>query len=392
MMNRRIKVLFLPRWFPNRYDPMPGLFIQRQAEALTGDCDVAVIYLHPDPHCREKSQVEFAEENQVRVIRIYYRVPENSTNGFSRFLNLWKYYKHGMKAIRSIRAFEPDLIHAHILTRPGVLALRAAGIFGCPYIISEHWSRYFPSNNTYSGTVRHMVTRHIIGKAAAVAAVSGTLKAAMEQWGLTHADFRVIPNVVDTLKFFPPEKSSRQEIKTFIHVSCFDDRAKNISGFLRAVKALSDIRSDFRCILAGEGPDWHDMKDYAGYLRIPDDRITFSGLMAGDRLTELYQQAAFSVLSSRYETFGTVIVESLACGTPVLSTAVGIAPELIKEMNGMIVPGDDDGAMIEALGRMLDKSAQFDRAAIAQNLASRFDPDTVGTMILDMYRDILGKH
>ena len=64
-MSSKIKVLFLPRWYPHKHDPMPGLFIQRQAEALTSDCDVAVIYVHPDPNCPNKIEVDFCEEKSV---------------------------------------------------------------------------------------------------------------------------------------------------------------------------------------------------------------------------------------------------------------------------------------------------------------------------------------
>ena len=45
-VNNRLKVLNLVRWYPNRYDPMPGLFIQRHAEAEANCCDAGVVYTH----------------------------------------------------------------------------------------------------------------------------------------------------------------------------------------------------------------------------------------------------------------------------------------------------------------------------------------------------------
>ena len=52
---------------------MPGLFIQRQAESLTSFCDVAVLYVQAEKDCPNKIEAEFAEENKVRVLRVYYQ-------------------------------------------------------------------------------------------------------------------------------------------------------------------------------------------------------------------------------------------------------------------------------------------------------------------------------
>ena len=77
-MERKIRVLFLPKWYPTPLDPMEGLFIRYQAEALTPFCDVAVISVHPDPECAGTFGVAFSEENEVRVLRVSYRPGEQS--------------------------------------------------------------------------------------------------------------------------------------------------------------------------------------------------------------------------------------------------------------------------------------------------------------------------
>ena len=69
-----MKVLFLARWYPNKYDSMYGLFIERHALAVSEYCDVKVIYVHPDELCREKYNYEFETNGKLKVLRIYYRV------------------------------------------------------------------------------------------------------------------------------------------------------------------------------------------------------------------------------------------------------------------------------------------------------------------------------
>ena len=388
-MDRKIRVLFLPKWYPNRYDPMPGLFIRRQAEAITPFCDVAVIYVHPDPDCPNNYEAEFSEENEVRVLRVYYKVNGQATSIFSKALNFWKFYRANLKAIYSIRQFEPDLVHAHILTRMALIGMKVSRSRHIPLVISEHWSRYYPENNSYQGFFRKLLTTFIVKKAGALIAVSDKLRDAMQQCNLKNEEFKVVPNVVDTEIFRVGPSLEEHPVKTMVHISCFEDKSKNISGFLRSIKELAGQRRDFRCLMVGEGPDWEEMKDYAGFLGIRDSEVFFTGVKADNELAGILAAADFSVVSSRYETFGTVLIESLACGVPVVSTSVGIAPEVINAGNGILVPPGDEMAMTEALGLMLDKSGDFNSNAISAGVSGKFSKDTVGNELVEIYRKVL---
>ena len=386
--NRKLRILFLPRWYPNRYDPMPGLFIQRQAEAITPNCDVAVIYVHPDPHCPNNLEVDFSEENEVRVLRVYFKVNERPST-FGKILALWNYYKASRKAFRSIREFKSDLVHAHILTRAGFVGWRIARSLRVPLVISEHWSRYFPENNTYQGWFRKFMTTIIVKTAAALVPVSEQLRQAMLQCGLQNKMTVVIPNVVDPVPFIVSSGEKKSDIKTMVHISCFDDRSKNISGFLRSVKDLTDLRQDFTCLMVGEGPDLAEMKEYAGFLRIPGSVLTFTGLKTGQEFAEILGNADFSVLSSKFETFGTVVIESLAYGVPVVATKVGIAGEVITDTNGMLVPPGDDGAMTTALNAMLNSCRDFDKLQIRNSISDTYSRKMVGESLVTLYKSLV---
>jgi glycosyltransferase involved in cell wall biosynthesis len=391
-MSDKIRVIFIPRWYPHRYDPMEGLFIQRQAEALVAFCDVAVIFVHPDPSCPNKVEVDFSEENGVRVMRVYRRISAGKEPLWKKIINLWGYYRAAMKAIRSIRKFNPDIIHAHILTRAGIVAWQASRELKIPFVISEHWSRYFPENFTYSGWLRKLVTARVVDQSGAVIPVSEKLREAMELCQLVHPATRVVANVVDTTLFTMKKEKKELPVVTFIHVSCFDDRSKNISGFLRSIKALSEITTGFHCVMIGNGPDWLDMKDYAAFLRIPQPVLQFTGLIEGENLADAFKNADFSVVSSNYETFGTVIVESLSCGTPVVSTRVGIAESIINADNGILTePGDDQG-MTNALLQMISSCRQYDPIKISSPVAGKFDKMNIGKQLADIYREVIQNH
>jgi glycosyltransferase involved in cell wall biosynthesis len=382
-LNKRLNILFLPRWYPHRYDPMPGLFIQRQAEALSSGCNVAVLYVHADEHAVTRYEIDSAEEKGVHVVRVYYREPKSPL--LSGFLKIFRFYRAHSLGFKILKSFKPDLIHVHVLTREGVIALAKKLLNGIPYVITEHWSRYLPASDSFHGGLRKIMTRHVVRSSAAMITVSETLKTAMLRFDLNNPNFFVVPNPVETNLFVAGVEPARRIIKRFIHISCFEDRPKNISGFLNAVKNLSEKRSDFECYLIGNGPEFDLWKNRACGLGLLGKTVYFTGLKEQKELVKEIQAADFLVLSSNYETFGTVVIECLSCGIPVVATNVGIVPEIINETNGIIVPAGDNNALESAINTMLDKFELYDPQVIRSTVLYRFNSETIAKQLLEIY-------
>jgi len=334
----------------------------------------------------EARQVDISDESGVRVFRIYYFPGSNAlTKAFRYGKTVWSGYK-----IVKEQAGRPDLVHAHILTRAGVMARLIRMFWGIPYVISEHWSRYLPEHNTYRGVARKMLTRWAVRQAAALIAVSGTLKEAMRAKGIRHDRFYVVPNVIDTNLFSPGAKTISGREKRVVHVSSFEDRSKNISGILRAVKELSLKRKDFTCHLVGDGPDRKCLEELASDLGILDRQVFFDGILEGEDLVQAYRNADFLVMFSRYETFQMVLVESLACGVPVLASSIPASRELVGDDRGRMVPPGDEAALAGGMEYMLDHHREFDAEKMRAYAVNHFSPAEVGKRIHDIYREILG--
>ena len=388
-MTEQIKVLFLPRWYPHRFDPMTGLFIQRQAEAVSAFCEVAVLYAHPVAGASNKFEIDISRGKNIHVIRVYYKVPEKKIPGITQILKHYMFFRAYILGFRMLRKFRPDLLHIHILTRHGILGWGYKLLTKTPYLISEHWSRYFRENGSYKGFFRKFLTRRVIKNSSVVIAVSGQLKKAMQSHGLHNDRYYIVPNVVDFEYFKPCEESTTAMNKQIIHVSCFEDKSKNISGFLKILKQLSVKRRDFECRFIGKGPDLEKMQSIAEDLGIKDVIAFFPGLKEGNELVQFMSKADFLVLSSHYETFGTVVVESLACGVPVVATNVGIVPEIVNDSNGMIVSDDDPEEMVRAVDEMLYRCRSYDKMMIRAQTFRRFNSATVGKQIVEIYQRIL---
>ncbi len=365
----RKHIVFLARWYPHRYDPMFGLFVQRHAEAAALYNDISVVYVHPD------NQNGIVDEtiNNVRTIRIYFKQSK------SKIINLLRFFKANNKALK--RLCKPDIIHVHILTRLGIIARWQKLVHGIPYIITEHWSRYLPGND-FSGFFRKWATKIVVKHASVVTTVTENLAKAMQNHGLKNPNYMVLPNVVDTNLFqIKPHENATPKI---IHISCFEDKSKNISGLLESLKILRDKGIAYQAVLVGDGMDYEAMKQKATFLHL-NDNVTFTGMLQGQELVDVLASGDFLVLSSNYENMPVVILEAFACGLPVVSTNVGGISEIVKESNGLLVPPHDAEKLANAMQKMLESYQNYDANTLRDSIIKKFSNEAVGKLLNSLY-------
>ena len=366
---------------------MPGLFIQRQAEALAEKHSVRVISVHADPDCKTTFEIQHSVENAVKICRIFYK-KDLRAPFVSKIVNLFRYVKAHHLGYQSLMPFSVDIVHGHILTREIFFAWYMSRKQRCPYVVSEHWSRYFAQNRTYRGVFRKWLTGFLTGRSSALILVSQSLKDAMKSCGLSHPATFIVPNVVDTSSFVVATSGRQSEKAVILHVSCFEDKSKNISGFLEAVAGLFRRRNDFRVVLAGEGPDLANLKIYAARLGLDPGRVEFAGLKQNTELVNLYQSGSFLVQSSRYETFGTVVIEALACGLPVVSTSTGIAATLINADTGILIQHSSVDEIVMAIEHMLNIYPTFEKQKLHESAALMFSGSVIRGQLEGIYREI----
>jgi teichuronic acid biosynthesis glycosyltransferase TuaC len=97
------------------------------------------------------------------------------------------------------------------------------------------------------------------------------------------------------------------------------------------------------------------------------------------------------VLPSRRESFGAVLIEAMACGTPVVATRCGGPEEVVTPDVGRLVPPNDSAALTAALAEVLDHPDVYDRATLRRSALQRFGVRTVGARLADQYAAALGQ-
>ena len=372
----RKHIIFLTRWYPNRYDPMFGLFVQRHAEAAALFNDISVIYAHYDDSISEKYEVCEETINGIDTVKIYFKRHKSKIISFIRYFRACQL---GFKRLR-----KPDIIHVNILTRCGVVALWRKITRGTPYIITEHWSRYLPGND-FSGIIRKNITRTVVKNASAVTTVTELLAKAMRSHGLRNPNYFVIPNIVDTNIFKPTQHNNA--IPKIIHISCFENKSKNITSLIDALKILENKNISFECVLIGYGIDFQYIKDYS--KKICDTRrLVFTGILEGQAIADELASGDFLVLPSNYETQGIVILEAFACGIPVIATNVGGIPEIVNSSNGILVSPNAPEELAEAIITMIGRHNDYDVVALRAQIEERYSPKKIGESLAEIYNKV----
>ena len=355
---------------------MFGLFVQRHAEAAALYNDISVIYVHPCVDVPWRVYTDDEIINNVRTIHVYYRKSK------SKIISLFRFFRANRLALKLLP--KPDIIHVHVLTRLGIIALWQKIVHGTPYIITEHWSRYLPGND-FNGFFRKKMTKLVVRHASTVTTVSENLARAMQYHGLTNHNFMVLPNVVDVNIFkIAPHQNA---IPKIIHISCFEDKSKNISVLLESLKLLKDKQIPYQAVLIGDGMDYHMMRRKASEIQL-NDSVSFTGLLQGQDLANALASGDFLVLSSNYENMPVVIIEALACGLPVVSTNVGGISEIINESNGMLVPPRNAEKLADAMQEMLSKYHDYDANALRDSITKKFSNESVGKLLDDIYKNL----
>lgn len=371
-----MKVLYLSEWYPHRYDAMPGLFVRKHAQAVVRQAvDVTVLYLHHDEHIRKEELVEQVSDG-VREVYVYY--PHS--------LGYLKAFRHGYQYVKR-KWGRPDLCQLNVITKNGLLPLYLWKVLSIPYIIVEHWSGYLPINRKHSlGWKRRFFARLISRNAQAVLPVSQMLMDSMKECGLQCRRWQLIDNVVDD--FFYTTFNSQLSTFNFIHISCFEEKAKNIQGLLRAVHILAQERQDFHVTLVGTGIDFEVDKAYAESLNLVPNYISFSGELQPEQVAQQLAQSHALILNSRYETYGIALAEAEAVGLPVIETntcGLQLPPTCC-----VVIPSEDEQALVQAMRQFLEGKLHFD-AEIIREHGKQYSFETVGKMLTTIYQSAISR-
>ena len=171
-------------------------------------------------------------------------------------------------------------------------------------------------------------------------------------WGVRPDQVAVVENATPELPELPTREQARAALGVDGALLAFAGRLGPAKALDVALMALAELEG-VTLLLAGDGPERATLERRAAELGL-GERARFLGALGRNEVLELFRAADASVLSSAWENFPHTLVEALAVGTPVVATAVGGVPEIVRDgENGLLVPPSDPGALASTLRRLL---------------------------------------
>lgn len=367
MESSELNILLFSSLFPNAIDPVLGVFVETRMRHLVDDTDINVTVMAPVPWFPFKGNMWGAYSKFARVPRAEVRhgisvehprfpvIPKlgmRLTPGF-----LYRAARRALKA-RLDAGEKIDLIDAHYLYPDGVAAARLGKHFGIPVVMTARGS-----DVTEIG--RMLGPRKLILDAMETAAhticVSNSLREELISFGADAGKITSLRNGVDADRFREiGREETRKKWQVSGKVALFAGwliERKRVDIMLDAVAKLDDVTA----VIAGEGPLLADLKSQAERLGI-SGRTLFLGKLSPEDMPAAFSAADVLVLPSEREGWANVLLESMACGTPVVSRAVAGALDLVTcGEAGELVEGGDPERYAKAIESVLSAPVSRDK-------------------------------
>lgn len=386
-----VHILIIPveHFVTSRY-PAGGIFQMHQATALrAAGHSVGVINPGVISPRFLFSGYPYRRHELVDGIPIYRRYARKlALQRFASPLDTVRTYEQlGMQLYEeySVEHGRPDVVHAHDLLHSASVARAIGARDQVPYVLTEH-SSAIADQGIAPKVLKATVT--CVTSAGAVTAVSRFLGRRVSQaLALPALTVHVLPNVLGA-EFARSEIAPDTGAKpfTFLTVASLDDnkdQATLIAAFARTFRG-----SDVVLRIGGAGPLRRTLEAQSRQLGV-ERQVRFLGMLDPTSVQREMVKANCFVLSSRIETFGVVLIEALACGSPLIATRCGGPEDIVGDGNGQLVaPGDVHGLAAAMAGMVLD-SSRYQRQQLRRDCLQRFGPEAYAANAVRFYQQAL---
>ena len=233
----------------------------------------------------------------------------------------------------------------------------------------------------------------------------------IENYRIPCSRVKVIYPGVNRELFHPSQSQSELErlgLKSGERVLLYVGRIEPVKGLRTIIPSLhllerrnKPLFEKVKLLVIGGGDKHHDLVRDKEYLRIKEslqkrgleDRVIFLGSKKQNELSKYYSAADALVVPSLYESFGLVIIEALACGTPVIVSEIGEMQTIVKEgKNGFSFRPNDTESLATCLERFfLEKSKLWRKERIIQDVTDTFSWDKTARGTYDFFSELLVK-
>ena len=389
-------VFVIPSWYPSELDPVSGIFVKNQCEAIAaytkynpivalwGQCDENIpfneILRIPawfGEYCRKKDQVIYQESGvtyvDTKVLSWSHRLPLGGSNRL--ISSVRKSFAVAKERLGSI-----DLIHAYVAYPGGYLASLISKETGIPYIVTEFMGPFpFPAHRTREGKPRTEIVEALTGSQENIV-LSAYLKRCFVEFHFPEPT--VIPFSVNVDKFSIKKREADNVVRV---VSC--SRLVVEKGVFDLIEAFEQVwleLPNIRLTIIGSGPAEFELK------RLVSDKglssvITFTGMLHSADVAKVFEQSDFFTLASHFDTFGVVFIEAMSSGLPILGTLCGGPDSFVTREQGVLVTPKNRNELANAMKEMALDFSTYNPTEIRRYALSQFSDEVVAGAVEEIY-------
>ena len=372
-MSRLVRTLLFSTLYPSSARPLHGIFVETRLRELLRQPGVETRVVAPVPwfwstdarHGKHAAMARTPARETRNSIDVrhprYLTIPKVGMTAAPLLLALG-----ARSALADIQreGFDFDVIDAHYYYPDGVAAALLAKWFNKPLVIT---ARGTDVNLIPDHTLPRLWIQWAARQAAASIGVSAALVERLRQLAVAGDRLHVMRNGVDPERFAPqPQQAMRAELglagaPVVLTVGNLQEH-KGQRLVLDAFAALRTSHPQARLVIVGDGPDREWLTRRTAELGL-GGAVTLAGTVPNAELARWYSAADVLVLASRREGWPNVLLEGMACGTPVVASAVGGIPEVVQSTAvGRLVAQRTPAAFAEAIHNLL--AARLDRAQV----------------------------
>ncbi len=361
---RKIRLLTFSTLYPSSVRPGHGIFVETRLRELLNSGEVEVRVVAPVPwffstnprfgeYARMGSTPKRETHNGIDVLHPRYLLPPKVGMTMAPLVIALG----AIPALRTLitEGYEFDVIDAHYYYPDGVAAALLARYFKKPFTVT---ARGTDLNLIPQYTLPRRMMQWAASRSSASIGVCSALVDVLRGWGIPQDRLHVMRNGVDLVRFRPvPQGAVRAELRLdgsplLLSVGYLIER----KGHHIAIDALAKLLPEHpraRLIIIGDGKERDELKALCHRLSV-EEHVTFTGALPNAELYRWYSAADVMILASSREGWANVLLEAMACGTPVVAARIWGTPEVVAEdVAGRLVDQRDGDAFAEAIGLLL---------------------------------------
>lgn len=390
-----LRVLTLSTLYPNAEMPNFSIFVENRLRHLLLSGEVAARVVAPVPWFPFTDPRFGAYAQQARIPRAetrhgieilhprYAMLP-----GVGMYLQPWAIYRAVLPVLRRMIAegFDFEVIDAHYFYPTGVAATWLGQALDRPVVVT---SRGTDLTVLPDFRLPRYLMRRAIARADGLITVSGALRDKLLTLGAAPDKVRVLRNGVDLKHFRLLDRAeARAKLGLSGHILLSVGNLVPGKAHDLTIRAMAEL-PEMTLLIAGRGPEEERLQALIASLGL-QDRVRLLGLVPHDRLPDYYNAADILVHASEREGMANVLLESLACGTPIVAAAIPGMDEVVDPPeSGLLMARRTPDALAAAVRQLMVRMPPREKVRL---YAEKFDWDATTRGQLDLFREVIARH